>query len=130
MIKKNSLIVILVVAVGLSSSVSAQTVVVDTSRGTNHFVPTETLGAGVDRIPVEAIDKDLLQPTLGQTLESRILIASLKGIRDVDQREHFRHATTRLRELATAVGAGVGKRELATKREKARAANRHRHRGY
>ena len=61
MIKKNSLIVILVVAVGLSSSVSAQTVVVDTSRGTNHFVPTETLGAGVDRIPVEAIDKDLLQ---------------------------------------------------------------------
>jgi hypothetical protein len=49
---------------------SAQTVEVDTTRATNHFVPKETLGAGVDRISVEAIDKDLLQPTLGQTLAS------------------------------------------------------------
>jgi hypothetical protein len=47
-----------------------QTVIVDTSRTTNHFIPAETLGAGVDRIPVEAIDKDLQQPTLGQTLAS------------------------------------------------------------
>ena len=69
MIKKSSLIVIIAV-VALPSSVSAQTVVVDTSRATNHFVPAETLGAGVDRIAVEAIDKDLLQPTLGQTLAS------------------------------------------------------------
>ena len=69
MTKKNSLIVVFV-AVVLSAYVSAQTVVVDTSRSTNHFVPDETLGAGVDRIPVEAIDKDLVQPTLGETLES------------------------------------------------------------
>ena len=48
----------------------AQTVEVDTSHATNHFVPKETLGAGVDRIPVEAIDKDVLQPTLGQTQAS------------------------------------------------------------
>lgn len=70
MTKNNSLIVIFAAVVALSSYVSAQTVVVDTSRASNHFVPEETLGAGVDRIPVEAIDKDLLQPTLGETLES------------------------------------------------------------
>jgi hypothetical protein len=49
---------------------AAQTVVVDISHPTNHFVPNETLGAGVDRIAVEAIDKDLLQPTLEKTLAS------------------------------------------------------------
>ena len=54
----------------LPSLTAGQTVVVDTTHATNHFVPKETLGAGVDRIPVEAIDKDLLQPTLEQTLAS------------------------------------------------------------
>jgi len=49
-------------------SAAAQTIAVDTSHPTNHFVPRETLGAGVDRIAVEAIDKDLLQPTLEKTL--------------------------------------------------------------
>jgi len=49
---------------------SAQTVEVDTTHPTNHFIPRETLGAGVDRIAVEAIDKDLQQPTLAQTQES------------------------------------------------------------
>jgi hypothetical protein len=48
----------------------AQTITVDLSHPTNHFVPKETLGAGVDRIAVEAIDKDLLQPTLDKTLAS------------------------------------------------------------
>ncbi len=43
---------------------------VDVSHPTNHFVPKETLGAGVDRIAVDAIDKDLLQPTLEKTLAS------------------------------------------------------------
>ena len=70
MTKNNRLILILAAAVGLSSSVSAQTVVVDASRATNHFIPTETLGAGVDRIPGAAIDRDLVEPTLGQTLAS------------------------------------------------------------
>jgi len=71
MVKKIAPFVALVFACcpTLPSSV-AQTVQVDTSHETNHFVPKETLGAGVDRIPVEAIDKDLLQPTLGQTLAS------------------------------------------------------------
>jgi len=47
---------------------SAQTIQVDITpaHSTNHFVPNETLGAGVDRIPAAAIDKDLLQPTLQQ----------------------------------------------------------------
>jgi F5/8 type C domain/Glycosyl hydrolases family 39 len=48
----------------------AQTITVDISRPTNHFVPKETLGAGVDRIAVDAIDKDLLQTTLAKTQES------------------------------------------------------------
>ena len=48
----------------------AQVIEIDISHPTNHFVPKETLGAGVDRIGVEAIDKDLLQPTLARTLAS------------------------------------------------------------
>ncbi|MGA8620975.1 MAG: discoidin domain-containing protein [Candidatus Sulfotelmatobacter sp.] len=51
-------------------SSASQTVEVDLSHPTNHFVPKETLGAGVDRIAVEAIDKDLQQATLDQTLAS------------------------------------------------------------
>jgi len=47
-----------------------QNITVDASHPTNHFVPKETLGAGVDRIAAEAIDKDFLQPTLQQTVES------------------------------------------------------------
>ena len=37
---------------------SAQTIYVDTTPGhaTNHFVPRKTLGAGIDRIPTNAID--------------------------------------------------------------------------
>jgi hypothetical protein len=54
----------------LAFSAAGQTIAVDVSRPTNHFVPKETLGAGVDRIAVEAIDKDLQQPTLDTTLAS------------------------------------------------------------
>jgi F5/8 type C domain len=54
----------------VSLPIIAQTIEVDASHPTNHFVPKETLGAGVDRIAAEAIDKDLLQPTLGKTLAS------------------------------------------------------------
>ena len=49
---------------------AGQTITVDISRPTNHFVPNQTLGAGVDRIAAEAIDKDLVQPTLDKTLAS------------------------------------------------------------
>lgn len=61
---------LLLFACSFLSVASAQTVEVDTTHSTNHFIPRETLGAGVDRIAVEAIDKDLLQPTLAQTQES------------------------------------------------------------
>ncbi len=47
---------------------SAQTIQVDVTPGhsTNSFVPTKTLGAGIDRIPVTAIDDDLNPETLHQ----------------------------------------------------------------
>ncbi|MGC2721566.1 MAG: discoidin domain-containing protein, partial [Candidatus Acidiferrales bacterium] len=56
------------VALVASMSVLAQTVHVDTTHPTNHFIPNETLGAGIDRIATEAIEKDLVQPNLGATL--------------------------------------------------------------
>ncbi|MGC9989454.1 MAG: glycosyl hydrolase family 5 [Terriglobales bacterium] len=50
----------------------AQTIHVDITpeNSTNRFRPNETLGAGVDRIPAEAIDNDLVQPNLGRALAS------------------------------------------------------------
>jgi hypothetical protein len=48
----------------------AQTITVDVSHASNHFIPNETLGAGVDRIAAAAIDKDLVSPSLQQTLSS------------------------------------------------------------
>jgi len=51
---------------------SAQTIRVDATptHATNRFVPNQTLGAGIDRIPVSAIDKDLVEPNVSRTLES------------------------------------------------------------
>ena len=54
----------------LSLFAPAQTITVDVSHSTNHFIPAEALGAGVDRIPAEAIDKDLLPDSLKATLSS------------------------------------------------------------
>ncbi|HVI09767.1 MAG TPA: discoidin domain-containing protein [Candidatus Binatia bacterium] len=51
-------------------SAAAQTITVDASHPINHFIPNRTLGAGVDRISVDAIDKDLVQPVLEKTLSS------------------------------------------------------------
>lgn len=62
---------ILFAAVTISGlNAAAQTITVDVSHPVNHFVPSETLGAGVDRIPAEAIDKDLLPDSLKATLSS------------------------------------------------------------
>ncbi len=61
---------VLAIVTALSVFAAAQTVTVDVSHPTNHFVPAETLGAGVDRISVEAIDKDLLPASLRTTLSS------------------------------------------------------------
>ena len=54
----------------LSITCVAQTIQVDTAHASNRFVPTQTLGAGIDRIPVAAIDKDLMPDTLKQVLAS------------------------------------------------------------
>ena len=61
--------VLAVVAV-LTFFSTAQTITVDVSHSANHFIPNETLGAGVDRIPVEAIDNDLLAASLKVTQSS------------------------------------------------------------
>jgi hypothetical protein len=61
---------VLAIVVILTVLTAAQTIAVDASHSANHFVPSETLGAGVDRIPAEAIDKDLLPPSLQATLSS------------------------------------------------------------
>jgi hypothetical protein len=64
-----------VLAVGcffLSVACVGQTIQVDITpaHSTNHFVPNETLGAGVDRIPAEAIDKDLVPSALEKVFAS------------------------------------------------------------
>jgi len=69
-LKKMSTALLTLGFLAFAYSAFAQTITVDLSHPTNHFVPKETLGAGVDRIAVEAIDKDLLQPTLDKTLAS------------------------------------------------------------
>ena len=47
-----------------------QTISVDIAHPTNHFVPNQTLGAGVDRIAAAAIDADFLPASLQQSLAS------------------------------------------------------------
>src|SRR5882757_4620526 len=49
---------------------AAQTIQIDTSHPSNRFVPNQTLGAGIDRIPVAAIDKDLVPGALEQVFAS------------------------------------------------------------
>ncbi len=59
--------------VGLASlSLRAQTIDVDTAPGdaTNHFIPQQTLGAGLDRISVEAIDEALTPKVLAAVAPS------------------------------------------------------------
>src|SRR3954466_12533269 len=56
----------LAIAFCLSAACSAQTIDVDITPAheTNRFVPNQTLGGGIDRISVEAIDKDLTPEAL------------------------------------------------------------------
>ena len=58
--------------VPLSFRADGQTVQVDItpSHATNRFVPSQTLGAGVDRISVEAIDQDLTPAVLEAVFRS------------------------------------------------------------
>ena len=70
--KRRSILLAFVFIIVIASNyfALAQTITVDVSHATNHFVPSETLGAGVDRIPVDAIDKDLIPSSLQTTLSS------------------------------------------------------------
>src|SRR5438105_15592785 len=49
---------------------SAQTIRVDTSRVANTFVPTQALGAGIDRLPAGAIDKLINPDTVSKVLSA------------------------------------------------------------
>jgi F5/8 type C domain len=68
--KLHAIFVCLAACFALVFGADSQTITVDVSHPTNHFVPNQTLGAGVDRIAVEAIDKDFLRPTLEKTMAS------------------------------------------------------------
>jgi hypothetical protein len=69
-VKKTQAFLALLLGCFSCASSAAQTITVDVSHPTNHFVPNQALGAGVDRIAVDAIDKDLVQSTLEKTLAS------------------------------------------------------------
>lgn len=64
--------IVLVLSALLPAPLRAQTVRVDTTPGhaLNRFVPEQSLGSGIDRIPVEAIDKDFTKPILEQVFQS------------------------------------------------------------
>ena len=63
--KRTTLLSLALILTGIVYS-AAQTIDVDITPAheTNRFVPNQTLGAGIDRIPVDAIDKDLVPAAL------------------------------------------------------------------
>jgi hypothetical protein len=70
-LKRSTILIVLLAALPLIPC-EAQTILVDATpaHSTNHFIPNQTLGAGVDRIPAVAIDQDLIEPNLGKALAS------------------------------------------------------------
>jgi hypothetical protein len=63
---------ILTLIIILCLPLAGQTIDVDITPGhsTNHFAPTETLGAGIDRIATKAIDPLLTPPALAKALSA------------------------------------------------------------
>ncbi|MBZ5667211.1 MAG: hypothetical protein LAO30_21730 [Acidobacteriia bacterium] len=61
---------VLAIVTVLAVFAAAQAITVDDSHSTNHLVPSETHGAGVDRIPSAATAKDLLSTSPEATLFS------------------------------------------------------------
>lgn len=55
-----------------ANTAKAQTILVDTTpaHATNRFIPNQTLGAGIDRIPAAAIDKDFMPDSLDQVFKA------------------------------------------------------------
>lgn len=60
----------LITVLFVSFSVSAQTIRVDTAHVANAFVPTQALGAGIDRLPAGAMDKLANPNTVKQVLSA------------------------------------------------------------
>src|SRR5579864_6790588 len=52
------------------SAANAQTIRVDTSHATNSFIPTQALGAGIDRMPAAAVEKYFGHPALESVLSA------------------------------------------------------------
>src|SRR5208283_1411251 len=61
---KNLAYSLLIVALIASSAAYSQTIRVDTDHATNSFIPNQSLGAGIDRIPSAAAEKYFGQPAL------------------------------------------------------------------
>ncbi len=59
---------ILIVASIVSTTAYSQTVRVDTDHATNSFIPNQSLGAGIDRMPAAAVAKYFDQPALPAVL--------------------------------------------------------------
>jgi F5/8 type C domain len=61
----------LLIAVSLTFSTAyAQTIKIDASHATNSFIPTQALGAGIDRMPAAAVEKYFNQPALDVVLSA------------------------------------------------------------
>jgi len=65
---KSSVASLLAVMWVLSSAAFAQTIRIDTSHAVNSLVPTQALGAGIDRMPAAAVNKFFNQPPLDAIL--------------------------------------------------------------
>lgn len=67
-----SRILLAILALAVAPAARAQTIDVDITptHAVNHFIPTETLGAGIDRIATKSLDPQLTQPALGKTLSA------------------------------------------------------------
>ena len=53
---------IFIVALVVSPLAYGQTIRVDTNHATNSFIPNQSLGAGIDRIPAAAAEKYFNEP--------------------------------------------------------------------
>src|SRR5215471_11748980 len=64
--------ILLIATFLLGTTSAAQTIQVDVTpaHSTNRFIPNQTLGAGIDRISPQAIEKGLTNPALDQVLAS------------------------------------------------------------
>jgi hypothetical protein len=63
------LLIVIVVSI-VSSPAYGQTIRVDTDHSTNSFIPNQSLGAGIDRMPAAAVEKYFNEPALPAVLSA------------------------------------------------------------